>query len=125
MDDHQEINESGLLLESLLFWKCNNFKLLNLTKALIILNPLSYNKDFTNFKKNFNREKTVTKKEMAPELIEYLNKIGFETSDYNNKKKDYNKYVIDCSKKSEKTYHIVYLSENHNSKYILFFNYKK
>ena len=91
----------------------SNYKFLNLNKALIILNPLSYEKEFTNFKENFNREKTVTKKEMADELIEYLKKIGLETSDYNNKKKDYNKYVIDCSKKYEKTYHIVYHSENH------------
>ena len=116
LDDNQEVNESGLLLESLLFWEDNNYKFLNLNKALIILNPLSYEKEFTNFKENFNREKTVTKKEMADELIEYLKKIGLETSDYNNKKKDYNKYVIDCSKKYEKTYHIVYHSENHNLK---------
>lgn len=134
-EKERDIIEAGLYFESLLFgWKNNfnkraksqdknrknkndnneeNLKIINITQAIKILDPNTYNKTIKEFKHNFYKNEKIVKIKMDEKLKLCLAWIGFDLNDYIKNEKDYSKYTIDCSRKSS-TYFITYESDNHN-----------
>ena len=92
-------------------------KILNIKKALKLLDPNTYNKNINDFKKFFYGQGEKKEEDMNEELKEYLKKINFDIKDYFSNKNSYNSYKINCSRKALSPYYIEYSSDNHNFPY--------
>ena len=77
----------------------------------MLLNANFYEQNIIDFKNNFKNGKTET---INKELEEYLNSIKFDINNYYEKKENYDKYKINCSRKNAFSYFIEYISDNHN-----------
>ena len=88
-----------------------NPRFLNIEKVLMLLNANFYEQNIIDFKNNFENGKT---EKINKELEEYLNSIKFDINNYYEKKEDYDKYKINCSRKNAFSYYIEYTSDNHN-----------
>ena len=92
-------------------------KIINLDKALKILNHEFYNNNIFDFKNKFNEEKKLKRKDLSEELLDYMKKIEFNFDEYSKNQNRYAKYFIDISRKSNKIYIIHYKSDCHNYKH--------
>ena len=92
-------------------------KILNIKKALKLLDPNSYDKNIEEFKKYFQSEEENKMESMDSDLKEYIKKINFDLNDYYKNKKSYEKYKINCSRRAITSYIIEYVSYNHNYPY--------
>lgn len=92
-------------------------KILNIKKALKLLDPSIYNKSINDFKKYFYDQEEKKEEDMNEELKEYLKKINFNITDYFLNKNSYKRYKINCSRKALSPYYIEYISDNHNFPY--------
>ena len=98
-------------------------KILNIQKALKLLDSNTYNKNIDNFKKFFYDEEDIKEENMNGLLRQYLKTINFDIVDYYKNKDLYKNYKINCSRKVESNYTIEYISDNHNFPY--YFNKMK
>lgn len=94
-----------------------SLKILNIQKALKLLDANTYNKNIDNFKKFFYDEEDIKEEDMNEVLRQYLKTINFDIFDYYKNKDLYKSYRINCSRKAESNYTIEYISENHNFPY--------
>ena len=138
-DEYPDIPEAGKILENIIFNLDNPFeksaeiyeqnpgkvinsdcpvlRLLNLQKALKILNVRTYDNDILTFKNIINNRKEIEKNEMDDGLLHYIDSTGFDLDNYFENNNNYKYYIIDCTKKRQKIYYLLYRSDNHNNKH--------
>ena len=92
-------------------------KILNIKKALKLLDPNTYNKNINEFQEYFYNNEENEESNMNEELKKYLKKINFDINDYKKNKINYSKYKINVSRNVECDYSIEYISDNHNYHY--------
>ena len=89
-------------------------KILDIQKALFLLNSNNYEKTIDEFNQNFNNNGKIKRNGLDNKLIEFIERINFNLDDFIKNKNDYKNYIIDCSRKASTSYTIVYNSDNHN-----------
>ena len=132
INENKNIKEAGRLFEKVLFsWKnpyektkknkneVDNKKIINLNKALKLLNYKIFDNDIENFQKEFYSDTKINKECIDDNLLIYIEKLGFNLEHFLKKRNNdcYNKYSIDCSRSGVKLYYLLYIPDNHNYKH--------
>ena len=140
-NDEPDILEAGRLFEKIVFGWSNDYKkkrkekslskhkdlknekdeknskILNIQKALKILNSNIYECSIYEFKNKLYDNEDLKMEEFDEELLKYLKGIDFDINDYYENKEVYQPYTIDCSRKSTIPYSITYKGDIHNFKH--------